>query len=180
MLKSLITSDTKIKLLLKFFLNPSNKAYLRQLAGEFNESTNSVRVELNKLSEAQLLNSWMDGRNKVYQANTKHPLFEDLRNIVLKSTGIDKVISNIIAKTGKIHSAFIKGNYALGNDSGLIEVVVVGDDLNKKEIERVRQKTEKLIDRKISILVLSLNEYEGLKEHFKKEPVFVLFQGENK
>ena len=176
MLNSLITSETRIKLLLKFFLNPKTKGYLRQLSSEFNESTNGIRIELNKLEQAKLLLAKFEGRNKIYRANSTHPLFEDLRNIVLKSTGIDKVISDIIQKVGKITSAFIRGDYAIGKDSGLIDLVIVGNELNKNEIERVRKKTEILIERKISILLLTEDEYRNLKSNFDNEPCFILFE----
>jgi len=174
MINSLITSQTKIKLLLRFFLNPASKGYLRQLAKDFNESTNSIRVELNKLSEAKMLVFQKDGRNVVYQANEKHPLFQDIRNIVLKSTGIDKVVQDIINKIGDLELAFIRGDYAVGNDSGLIDLVVVGDSINMKELERVRQKTEKLIERKISVLVLKKSEFDNLKNSLLQENVLVL------
>lgn len=177
MLNSLITSETRIKLLLRFFLNPKASGYLRQLAKDFNESTNGIRLELNKLSEAKMINSNQEGRNKVYQANTKHPLFEDIRNIVLKSTGIDKVVSNILRKLGPVRLAFIRGDYAIGKDSGLIDLVVVGETINMQELERVRTKTEKLIDRKISVLVLTSAEYESLKANLQKEAVLVLLEG---
>jgi len=81
MIKTLITSETRIKLLLKFFLNPDISGYLRQLADEFGESTNGIRLELNKLAEAKLLKSEHKGRNIFYRANNKHALFEDIRNI---------------------------------------------------------------------------------------------------
>lgn len=180
MLKSIITSETRIKLLFKFFLNPKTKGYLRQLSSEFNESTNGIRVELNKLEEAKILTSEFKGRNKIYKANSSHPLFNELRNIVLKSTGIDKVISNIINKIGDVGTAFIRGDYAVGNDSGLIDLVLVGSNLNNKEINRVKNKTEKLIDRKISILVLTPAEYKNLKHNFEKEPTFVLLKGKKR
>ena len=174
MIKSLITSETKIKLLLKFFLNPNTTAYLRQLANEFGESTNGIRLELNKLSEAKMLQSEQKGRNIIYRANIKHALFSDIRNIVLKSTGIDKVISNIIKKIGNLNLAFIRGDYAIGRDSGLIDLVVVGDEINTAEIERVRSKTEKLIGRKIAVLQLKSDEYKKLKESLNKEQILVL------
>ena len=174
MLKSLITSETRIKLLLRFFLNPKNNGYLRQLAAEFDESTNSIRVELNKLTEAKILISKVSGRNKLYTANTAHPLFRDIRSIVLKSTGIDKVITNIIRKTGNLSLAFLRGDYARGIDSGLIELVVVGENLNFGEIERVRRKTETLIERKISVLTLSQREYEKLRKNFHNEPIMIV------
>jgi len=174
MLNSLITSETRIKLLLRFFLNPKASGYLRQLAKDFGESTNGIRLELNKMTKAEILKVEVSGRNKVYRANTNHPLFEDIRNIVLKSTGIDKVVSNILQKLGDVQLAFIRGDYAVGKDSGLIDLVMVGETINKKELERVRQKTEKLIDRKISILVLNGEEYAKLKDNLQKEAVLVL------
>jgi hypothetical protein len=180
MLNTLITSQTRIKLLLKFFLNPTTSGYLRQLATEFGESTNGIRVELNKLMEAQILISETRGRNKYFSANSSHPLFEDIRNIVLKSTGIDKVISNIINKIGNVSLAFIRGDYAGGLDSGLIDLVIVGSDINTREIERVKKKTEKLINRNISILILDTEDYYKLENHFHEKPVLILYQGENK
>jgi len=174
MLNTLITSQTRIKLLLKFFLNPTTSGYLRQLATEFNESTNSIRVELNKLSDAKILNSEFEGRNRLFRANLNHPLFEDIRNIVLKSTGIDKVISNIIQKLGNIQFAFVRGDYAVGTDSGLIDLVIVGKNINTAEINRVIIKTEKLIDRKISVLVLDSEEFKKLESHFKNDPMLRL------
>ena len=66
MLDSLITSKTRLKLLIKFFMNPGTRAYLRELAKEFNESTNSIRVELNRLSDAKFLSSENAGRTIEY------------------------------------------------------------------------------------------------------------------
>ena len=174
MIDSLITSQTRINLLLKFFLNPDTKGYLRQLASEFNESTNSIRVELNKLSEARILLLETTGRNKIYYANTKHPLFDDIRNIVLKSTGIDKVISDILNNLGTISLAFVRGDYAVGKDTGLIDLVFVSEAINPEELERIKLKTEKLIMRKISVLILSEDEYMKLKDNFSKEPMLIL------
>ena len=175
MLKSIITSETRIKLLLRFFLNPKNNGYLRQLSAEFGESTNSIRVELNKLTEAKILSTEIKGRNKLYTANTAHPLFNDIRNIVLKSTGIDKVLSNIIRKIGNLKFAILRGDYAKGIDNGLIELVVVGKNLNFSEIERVRKKTEGLINRKISVITLNPKEYERLRQNFMNEPYMILY-----
>ena len=82
MLDTLITSKTRIKLLMKFFMNPDIRAYLRELASEFGESTNSIRVELNRLSKAKLLSSKNAGRTIEYRANTKHTLFHEIHSLV--------------------------------------------------------------------------------------------------
>ena len=55
MLSSLITSKTRLRMLIKFFVSDANKGYLNGLANEFNESTNSIRKELNNLSGAGYL-----------------------------------------------------------------------------------------------------------------------------
>lgn len=176
MIDSLITSKTKIKLLLKFFLNPDNSGYLRSLASEFNESTNSVRVELNKLEDAQVLTSRKSGRNKIFKANKSHPLFNDIRNIILKSSGIQSVIDNILNKIGDLELAFITGDYAKGNDSGLIDLVIIGNNINMDELNRVCQKTEKLIERKIRYMVYNNNDYEKFIDNFKNKEKLVIWK----
>jgi hypothetical protein len=180
MLKTIITSETRIKLLLKFFLNPTTSGYLRQLAKEFGESTNSIRLELNKLSDAKILSSNFEGRIKIFRANSKHPLFNDIRSIVLKSTGIDRVVTNVINKVGKLQIAFVRGDYATGKDSGLIDLVIVGEKINSTEVIRVKSKTEKLINRKISVLILSAEEYQKLSHNFLREPILILYSDKNK
>lgn len=64
MIDSLISSKTRIKLLMKFFLNPGVTSYLRGLADEFGESTNAVRVELNRLCSAGFLEEVPEGGRK--------------------------------------------------------------------------------------------------------------------
>ena len=67
MLQTLITSKTRIKLMLKFFLNSSSTGYLRGLETEFDESTNSIRLELNRFEEAGLLTSITDNNKKAVE-----------------------------------------------------------------------------------------------------------------
>ncbi|MDE0746119.1 MAG: ArsR family transcriptional regulator, partial [SAR202 cluster bacterium] len=88
MLDTLITSKTRVKLLMKFFLNPGTRAYLRELASEFGESTNSVRVELNRLSDAKIISSENVGRTIEYHANAKHSLYNELQSLVRKYAGV--------------------------------------------------------------------------------------------
>ena len=92
MLESLISSKTRINLLLKFFLNPNTQAYLRELAKEFDESSNGVRIELNRLTQAKVLRSTTQGRTIQYSANLNHPLFEELSSLVRKMVGLDQVV----------------------------------------------------------------------------------------
>ncbi len=159
MLDSLITSKTRIKLLIKFFINSNTQSYLRSLAEEFNEYTNSVRIELNRLSEAGILEAHAEKNTIVYQANQKHPLFPEISNIVRKYIGFDQIMGEIIEKLGDLKLAFIIGDYAEGKDTGVIDLIVVGD-INQLYLIGLINKAEGIIKRKIRYLILTISEYE--------------------
>ena len=73
-----------MKLLLKFFLNSNSKAHLRGLESEFSETSNAIRLEINRFEEAGMLKSEFKGNKKIFQANLEHPLFNEIHNILLK------------------------------------------------------------------------------------------------
>ena len=162
MLNTLITSKTRINLLLKFFLNPGTKAYLRELAAEFGESTNAIRVELNRLSDAKLLQSTNLGRKVIYRANKKHNLFRDIQNVVRKYVGLDRLVEDVVNRLGSIDAAYLIGDYSRGIDSGLIDIVLIGT-VDSEKLEKFVLKTGNLIDRKIRPLVLDGEEFEKLR-----------------
>lgn len=149
MINSLITSQTRIKLLKKFFLNSSTKAHLRGLETEFGESSNAIRVELNRLEGAGLLYSLREGNKKIFQANKTHPLYKDIHNIILKETGIDRVIDKVIHRLGNVASVYLTGDFAHGKDSTIIELILVGADIDREYMARKVAQAEELVGRKI-------------------------------
>jgi hypothetical protein len=165
-LETLITSKTRIKMLLKFFTNSHSSAYLRGLAGEFGESTNAIRLELNNLSRAGYLLSREDGRTILYRANTGHPLYNELKSLVHKYLGIDKIIDTVLHKLGDLRLAFITGDYAEGRDSGTIELVLVGD-LDRDYLDVLVRKARSLINRNIVTRVLRFDDYARDADHYK-------------
>ena len=174
MIESLITSKTRTRLLLKFFLNPEARAHLRGLADEFGESTNAVRVELNRLSDAGLLAMVPVGRTKVYRANEEHPLFPEIRSIAAKTLGLDRVVEQVVHRLGNVELAFVTGDYAKGVDSGLIDLVLVGE-VDQAYFHDLVAKAEALVGRKIRVLVLSRKEFEALKGRFKGDGALVVW-----
>jgi hypothetical protein len=165
-LESLITSRTRIKMLLKFFSNSNSSAYLREMAEEFGESTNSIRHELNNLSKAGYLLASAQGRTIAYRANTNHLLYPQLKNLVHKYLGFDAILENVVNKVverlGEVHAACIVGDYAQGKDSGIIDLVLVGE-IDQQYLQNCVSKSEVLIKRKIRSLVLSPLEFEANK-----------------
>ncbi|MBD8487183.1 winged helix-turn-helix transcriptional regulator [Echinicola sp. CAU 1574] len=153
MLDILITSKTRVKLLVKFFTQDTNKGYLRGLAEEFNESTNSVRVELNRLSEAGILVSEHEGNTKSYSANRRHPLFAEMKNLVAKYLGLDRLVEVVIKKLGNVQKAIVIGDYAKGVDSGEIEMILIAKDINQEYLDFLIKKAEEKIERKVKVEV---------------------------
>lgn len=154
MLDSLITSKTRIKLLVKFFSNAGNRGYLRGLAEEFSESTNSVRIELNRLSKAGLLHWQSEGKTKSYRANETHPLYQEIRSIVSKYLGFDALIEQVVHELGNVKKAIVRGDYAEGKDTGIIELTIIADKINWEYLQFLIEKTEKKINRKLRVEVL--------------------------
>lgn len=152
-------------MLLKFFTNSTATSYLRGLADEFGESTNSIRHELNNLSKAGYLVSAENGRTIEYRANTEHPLYMEVKSLIHKYLGIDKIIENIIFKLGDLQLAYIVGDYAKGKDTGTIELLLVGD-IDEKYLLKLVEKAKKLIHRNISAKQMSLAEFEKTNGQF--------------
>jgi DNA-binding transcriptional ArsR family regulator len=155
MLDTLVTSKTRLKLILKFFLNPGSSAYLRGLAEEFGESSNAVRLELNRFEEAGLLESEAKGNKKLYQANQKHPLYKDINSIIRKTIGIDQIVDEVVAKLGDVQEAYVTGDFAVGKNGKTVDILLIGTEIHKDFLLKLIDKAEALIKRKIRYLILS-------------------------
>ena len=175
MINTLITSQTRIKLLMKFFLNSSTKAHLRGLESEFGESSNSIRLELNRFEEAGLLHSLRDGNKKVYQANCSHPLFSDIHNIVMKESGIDRVIDKVIHRIGNLICVYLTGDFARGKDSPVIDLILVGENIDREYLARKIMQAEEMVGRKVSYVVLHTDEADCHLMKLRKSDLFPLW-----
>lgn len=162
MLGTLITSKTRIKLLLKFFLNANNTGYLKNLEQEFEDSSNGIRLELNKFEEAGLLNSENIGNKKVFKANTKHPLFKDIHSIILKYTGIDQIIESVVERLGNVNSVYLVGSFAKGLESNIIDLIIIGD-IDKEYLIKLIDKAEPIINKKIRYVIYTEEEFSAKK-----------------
>ena len=150
MLGGLITSKTRLRLLIKFFISQANRGYLNGLANEMGESTNSIRKELNHLYGAGYLEKVKTDNKVEYKANVKHPLFDVLRKVVLKHLGLEDVVETVLERMGNVKEIILVGDYAQGIDSGKIEVFLIGNRLDMEYISQLEDKIENLVNRKIS------------------------------
>jgi predicted nucleotidyltransferase len=163
MIDSIITNKTRIKLLLRFFLNTETRGYLRNLETEFGESTNSIRIELNRFEEAGLLVSKVEKNKKIFQANISHPLFREINSIVRKSVGLDQMIEKIVKRIGGVRRAYITGELARGLDTREVDLAIIVDDYDKEYLSHLITKVQELVKRKINCILLKEEE----------EPVYI-------
>lgn len=173
MLETLISSKTRLKLLLKFFLNSNSTSYLRGLEAEFGDSSNAIRLELNRFENAGMLTSFQDGNKKYFRANIDHPLYNDIHNILLKYIGFDKIVDTILENLGEVKKVYVTGTFANGIDNDRIDLALIGN-VNLEYLESLIAKTERHISRRISYQVISFSEYDvHLKPQFEKEALLL-------
>lgn len=170
----LITSRTRISILMRLFLNPEKQAYLRELSGEFGVSPSQVRDELRQLSDAGFLSTEKNGRQILYRANRNHPLYFELNSMVRKALGMDRIIESIIGRLGDLEKAYLLGDYAEGKDTGIIDLVLIGN-IDQANLSDLVGKTEKYIGRKIRTLLLSQHEWDKLHQEIARKPVLLLW-----
>ena len=154
LLGPLITSKTRLKLLLRFFLNQNLSGYLQGLSKELDENTNSIRVELNRLEEAGLLSSELQGRRKLYQVNLAHPLTSDLTSIVRKVSGIDALVDKVVDNLPGLSQVWVCGALARGIQGDSIDCLLIGTDLNSKYIAGLSARVKELTGKKVNAQIL--------------------------
>ena len=175
MLDYLITSKMRVQILMRLFLNPDSRTYLRELAQEFDASPGHVRSELQQLSEAGLLSREKEGRQVYYRANRAHPLFPELQSMVRKALGMDRILESITERLGDLRAAYLAGDYANGRDTGIVDLVLVGD-IDPESLADLVEKIERHIGRKIRVLMLTSEEFLRLREILAKQSILLLWE----
>ena len=160
---------------MRLFLNPKQHAYLRELSAEFNLSPSLVSEELKQLNAAGFLDSQKNGRQIHYKANQKHPLFNELQSMVQKSMGMDRILDSIIERLGELEQAYLIDDYAEGKDTGIIDLVLIGN-IDQENLIDLVHKTERYIDRKIRTLVVQSDEWVTFSKSIIKRPMLLLWQ----
>jgi hypothetical protein len=152
-LDNIFSGKIRIALLTKLLLNPASKVYLRGLERDLGVSSNTVRLELNKLQEMHLIKAQEDSDNtkvKNYVVNQGHPMFKTLRGIIMQFVGLDQIVDQIIKKLGNLDQVYLTGDLAEGKNSPFVDLVIVGN-VDKVYMHQLIEKVEPLISKKIRV-----------------------------
>jgi len=160
MLEQLITSRTRSKLLELFLSRPDMEIHLREISRRIEENYNSTRRELNHLEELSLLNSRKDGNQKYFRMNRQHPIYPELKNIYIKTSGICNAIIDNLQDMGSIQYCFIYGSYARDAETpdSDLDLFLVGA-IDENRLIPVINKLEKKLNREINYVLYTSTEF---------------------
>jgi len=125
------------------------------------------------MENAGLLASAIEGNKKMFFANIKHPLFDDINNILKKFIGIDQITEQITSQIGDLQAAYLTGDFAIGKDSEIIDMALIGDHLDRSFIETLVGKAESFIHRRIKYIILTKEE---MIQFYNNKPVLLIWK----
>ena len=140
----------------------ANKSfYLRQIVREAGIGSGAIQRELALLFKAGIITRTLSGHQVYYQANAKCPIFEELKSVIIKTIGIVDILKAALESfSSRIHTAFIYGSFARGDENGNsdIDVMLIGD-ISFEEVVLVFQNAQTTLQREINPTVYALTEF---------------------
>ena len=130
---------------------------------------------MHHLSGSDLITAEKQGRKIWYKANKNHPLFPELGSMAKKVLGVDQVMESIITRLGNLEAAFLLDDYAVGKDTGIIDLLLVGD-IDNYHLHDLTKKTERYIKRKIRHLVMTRSEFEAFEKDLAARPHLLIWE----
>ncbi|MBI5754309.1 winged helix-turn-helix transcriptional regulator [Candidatus Peregrinibacteria bacterium] len=126
MLKRLFTSNTRIKLLTIFLMNPTEEFFIRELTRKLDEQINSVRRELDNLKRAGLLKTRAKNRKKYYYVNVNFALYEELKSIIIKAISSNESLIKDLEQMGEIKVLALAGQF-VEKPTNSVDMLIVGN-----------------------------------------------------
>ena len=119
-----------------------------------------------------MVESELVGNKKYYKANTGFSLFNEVRSILLRQTGLSSVVEEVVEKLGDLKSVYLTGDLARGKQSDIISLVFVGNP-DRVYLTHLIDKVEGLISKKIQYLNYTEEEAQSLD--FETEKYLLLW-----
>ena len=183
---ALFRSKTRQVLMELFFTNPNERYYVRQLQAMLNISVGTIHREIKGLEDIGILTGMTQANIKFYSANKTHPLFQDLRNIVAKTLGVETALKETLAEIPGIKLAFTYGSFVSGQETarGVINMCVMGR-FDEELLGASMQKLGKRLKRRINCAPMSETKFRReLKKHppelldiFTEQKTFLIGEG---
>jgi DNA-binding transcriptional ArsR family regulator len=180
-LLSVLFPQVRAEVLRLLFAGAGRELHLRELTRQSGLGLGTVQDELEKLTRADLVTSRRDGNRRYYRANAAHPLFADLQQLVLKTSGLREVLATALQGVKGVEVAFVFGSLAdgAGRANSDVDLMVIGEASLRTLAPRLRQAAARL-GREINPATLTAAEFvKGRKNNpfladvLTKEKLFV-------
>lgn len=176
LLSEILSSKIRADIFRLLFGLSDMELYMREIERRSGYAIGTIQAELKKLLRLDLVTSRRDGNRLYYRANKDHPLYSDIRRIVLKTTGLVEVLRNSLKQDSRIDIAFVFGSIAREEEkSGSdIDIVVIGS-LGLRKLSGLLSGVPEQIGREINPHVFSVKEFKNRiaqKEHFISQVVY--------
>lgn len=163
-LQDFMISKVRVKMMVLFYTKQNEMYYVREITREIKEEINAVRRELDRMLSAGMLKSEQRGNRLYYSLNSKYLFFQEIQQMIAKSTGIGEKIRKARRKLGNVtfvmfSARFVKG---LPPRQSELDLLVVGD-IVLPELEQLVKQEEKSLDREINYALFSDEEFEFRK-----------------
>lgn len=160
MLRDLMVSKVRVKLLQAFLSNPKEIFYVRQLVRLIGEEINAVRRELGRMEKAGMIQKESRGNRLYYWFNKDYLLYNDLLSLVAKTVGLGGEILKKKNKLGRLKFVMLSGRYVRGlaPKEGGVDLLLVGE-IVLPELAKIVSEEEKKLAREINYTVMSKEEF---------------------
>jgi predicted nucleotidyltransferase/DNA-binding HxlR family transcriptional regulator len=185
-LPEILSSRARAEIFRLLFSGTGEEFHVREMERRSGLNESTVRQELRKLVRLDLVQSRRDSNRVYYRAKTENPLYPEIRNLVLKTSGLADVLKSALADK-RIRVAFVFGSIASGEEKtgSDVDLMVIGR-LGLRDLSGLLSGVEEKIGREVNPHVMSENEFRSrlkAKEHFMssvlKGPKIFLIGSEN-
>lgn len=163
-LNDLIVSKVRVKMIEAFFQKADSMLYVREITRMINEEINAVRRELERLLEYGLIKSEQRGNRLYYSLNKRYLFYQELQQMVAKSTGLGRKLRRLRRKLGTLEYVMFSGRYVRGlkPERDEVDILIIGDVV-LPELEALMREEQQRIGREINYAVFGLEEFEFRK-----------------
>jgi len=165
-LERILSSKVRASIFTILFGVDEEETHTRELARQSGFAEASIRQELANLVDIDLVESRRDGNRRYYKANKIHPLYVDIRQLVMKTRGLLRTLEEAL-DIPSIQCAFIFGSMARGTPSAKsdVDLVVIGE-ISLRQLTSLLSRATELTSREINPHILTALEYrKRMKNH---------------
>ena len=168
-LAELLSSRARAEIFRLLFNGTGDELHVREIERRSGLNDSTLRQELRKLVRLDLVQSRRDSNRVYYRAKTESPLYPEIRNLVLKTSGLSDVLKSALTDK-RIRVAFVFGSIARGEEKAGsdVDLMVIGQ-LGLRDLSRLLSGIEEKIGREVNPHVLREEEFRKrirAKEHF--------------